>query len=256
MISSQPSHRSTSPPLPPPPSPNPQPPHFCGNFLWTLFVDTFCGHFLGTILRTLFVEFFLHLLWTLFVATSCEHLLWGLFVDTFCGHFLWTHFVYTFCGHFLCKINCSAKIMVNKKHNKKLNLFSSKKHLLWAARINWKFLCPEGVWFNMLFVRLFTLYWVSPCVVLTMTCTTNKRIIVIPWAVKAVTVGKAPPFPYSPLHKSGLDVYNDQNPHWNFSWILELSYQAESFCGWSLHPKTIKIISKHVWMFSTKIDTP
>ena len=46
----------------------------------------------------------------------------------------------------------------------------------------------------MLFVCLFTLYWVSPCVVLTMTCTTNKRIIVIPWAVKAVTVGKAPPF--------------------------------------------------------------
>ena len=39
---------------------------------------------------------------------------------------------------------------------------------------------------------------------------TNKRIIVIPWAVKAVTVGKAPPFPYSPLHKSGLDVYNGE----------------------------------------------
>ena len=61
----------------------------------------------------------------------------------------------------------------------------------------------------MLFVCLFTLYWVSLCVVLTMTCTTNKRIIVIPWAVKDVTVGKAPPFPYSPLHRSGLDVYND-----------------------------------------------
>ena len=37
---------------------------------------------------------------------------------------------------------------------------------------------------------------------------TNKQhIIVISWAVKAVTVGKAPPFPYSPLHRSGLDVY-------------------------------------------------
>ena len=61
---------------------------------------------------------------------------------------------------------------------------------------------------NILFVCLFTLYWVSPCFVPNVTCTTNKRIIVIPWAVKAVTVGKAPPFPYSPLHRSGLDVYN------------------------------------------------
>ena len=26
--------------------------------------------------------------------------------------------------------------------------------------------------------------------------------------VKAVAVGKAPPFPYSPLHGSGMDVYN------------------------------------------------
>ena len=48
----------------------------------------------------------------------------------------------------------------------------------------------------------------SQCVVPTVTCTTNKCIIVIPWTVKAVTVGKAPPFPYSPLHRSGLDVYN------------------------------------------------
>ena len=48
----------------------------------------------------------------------------------------------------------------------------------------------------------------SPCVVLRMTSTTNKRMIVIPRAVKAVTVGKAPPFPYSPLHRSGLDAYN------------------------------------------------
>ena len=46
----------------------------------------------------------------------------------------------------------------------------------------------------MTFVCLFTLYWVSPCLVLTMTCTTNKRIIVIPWTVKAVTASKAPPF--------------------------------------------------------------
>ena len=43
-----------------------------------------------------------------------------------------------------------------------------------------------------------------------MTCTTNKCIIVIPSAVNPVTVGKAPPpFPYSPLHRGGLDVYND-----------------------------------------------
>ena len=62
----------------------------------------------------------------------------------------------------------------------------------------------------------------SLCVVLTMTWTTNKLIIVIPWAVKAVTVGKAPlpPFPYSPLHRSRLDVYNalysclDEIVHW------------------------------------------
>ena len=27
-------------------------------------------------------------------------------------------------------------------------------------------------------------------------------------SVRAVTVGKAPPFPYSPLH-SGVDLYND-----------------------------------------------
>ena len=46
----------------------------------------------------------------------------------------------------------------------------------------------------MLFLCLFTLYWVAPCVVPTITCTTNKRIIVIPWAVKAVTIGKAPCF--------------------------------------------------------------
>ena len=57
---------------------------------------------------------------------------------------------------------------------------------------------PEGVTFNMLFVCLFTLYWVSHCVVPAMTCTTNKRIIVIPWAVKAVTVGKAPPHSLQP----------------------------------------------------------
>ena len=36
---------------------------------------------------------------------------------------------------------------------------------------------------------------------------TNKHIIVIPWAIKAVTVGKATPFPYSPLHSSEIDFY-------------------------------------------------
>ena len=40
-----------------------------------------------------------------------------------------------------------------------------------------------------------------------MTSTTNKRIIFIPLAIKAVIVVKAPPLPYIPLHKSGLDVY-------------------------------------------------
>ena len=38
----------------------------------------------------------------------------------------------------------------------------------------------------------------SPCVVLTVTCTTNKCIIVISWAVKAVTVGRAPPLSLQP----------------------------------------------------------
>ena len=48
------------------------------------------------------------------------------------------------------------------------------------------------IWY---FVCLF-IYTVfsSPCVVPTVTCTTNKCIIVIPWAVKAVTIGMAPPF--------------------------------------------------------------
>ena len=59
-------------------------------------------------------------------------------------------------------------------------------------------MCPEGVTFNILFVCLFKLYSVSPCVVPTMTCTTNKHIIVIPWAVKDVTVGKAPPLSLQP----------------------------------------------------------
>ena len=39
-----------------------------------------------------------------------------------------------------------------------------------------------------------TLYCVTHGVVLIMTCTANKRNIVIPWAVEDVTVGKAPPF--------------------------------------------------------------
>ena len=44
-------------------------------------------------------------------------------VDTFFGHFLWPlfkiFFMDTFCRYFLGTINCSAKIMVNKKHNEK-----------------------------------------------------------------------------------------------------------------------------------------
>ena len=37
---------------------------------------------------------------------------------------------------------------------------------------------------------------------------TNKHIIVNPWAVRAVTVGKASPFPYSPLHWGRMYAYN------------------------------------------------
>ena len=72
--------------------------------------------------------------------------------------------------------NCSAEIMVDKKHIEKQNKFSFQKHLLWAARINWKFLCHEGMRFNMCFFSS-SLYWVSPCVVPIMTLTTNKCII-------------------------------------------------------------------------------
>ena len=55
-------------------------------------------------------------------------------MDPFCGHFsgflLWTFFVDifldNFCLHFLGKSYCLTKIVVNKKHNEKLNKFSSK----------------------------------------------------------------------------------------------------------------------------------
>ena len=43
----------------------------------------------------------------------------------------------------------------------------------------------------------------SPCVVPTLTWTRNKCIFVIPWAVKAVTVGKAPP-PFLTAHYTGV----------------------------------------------------
>ena len=53
----------------------------------------------------------------------------------------------------------------------------------------------------------------------------NKHIIIISWAVKAVTVGKAPPFPYSPLHRSGMYVYNGLPPLLQFSrlWTYQTS---------------------------------
>ena len=61
----------------PPPS-NPQ--HFCGHFLWTLFVDNFFDTFFKNLVWTLFLDFF--------VDTFCRHILWTLFltffVDTFC----------------------------------------------------------------------------------------------------------------------------------------------------------------------------
>ena len=53
------------------------------------------------------------------MTTFCGHFFWTLLLDTFCGHFLTT----LFCVHFLVKINCSPEIMVNKRHNEKLNYF-------------------------------------------------------------------------------------------------------------------------------------
>ena len=86
--------------------------NFCWHALRTNFVDTFYGNFLWTI-------FCGHLL-----LTICVNFFSGFFVvNTFCGHFLWPlfkiFFMDTFCRYFWGTINCSAKIMDNKKHNEK-----------------------------------------------------------------------------------------------------------------------------------------
>ena len=54
---------------------------------------------------------------------------------------------------------------------------------------------------------------------------TTKKNIVIPWAVKAVTIGKAPPFPYATEHKSGLDVHIGQS----LMQELEISPRSEPY---------------------------
>ena len=56
--------------------------------------------------------------------------------------------------------------------------------------------------------------------------TTNKHIIVIPRAVKAVTVAKTPPFPYSPLHTTQewagfLDRDMTVEKGWLISWLQD-----------------------------------
>ena len=94
-------------------------------------------------------------------------------------------------------INCSAEIMVLK------------------AQWKTKFSLPRTTSCEVTQVtdKIYLLMvWQQICWLFSCLCfikQTNKHIIVIPWAVKAVTVGKAPPFPYSPLYKKGLDVYND-----------------------------------------------
>ena len=59
--------------------------------------------------------------------------------------------------------------------------------------------------------------WLNPVMLRKVACllawTTNKCIIIILWSVWAVTAGKAPPFPYSPLH-SGVDLYNGIQHYW------------------------------------------
>ena len=90
------------------------------------------------------------ILWTFFVNPFCGYVLWICFVDNFYGHFcedfylltrftitfLKTLFVDTVYRQVLAIIKYLAKITVIKKLIGKLNLFSSKKPLLWAARIN------------------------------------------------------------------------------------------------------------------------
>ena len=77
---------------------------FCGNLLWTLFVDTFSEHF--------FVYTFCgHFLWKLFVVNFCGQLLWTLFVDTFLGQILLKLFAETFCGHFSFLAFCGQKAL-------------------------------------------------------------------------------------------------------------------------------------------------
>ena len=141
---------------------------FCGQTLWTLSVDT---------------------LWTLF----CGHFLWTTFVDTFSGffpgHFLWTLFLDTFCEHFLGTINCSAEIMVNKSTVKNWIYFLPR-HTSYELPGSTDNFCLMKMWVSTFFLN--AVFNVSMCC--TSTYTTNKHNIVIPWALRAVTVGNVPPF--------------------------------------------------------------
>ena len=82
--------------------------------------------------------------------------------------------------------------MVNKKHNGKIlkqNKKSSQKHLCYyempGATNHFRL---QKVCYSIYFlVCLFKQYSATPCVVTTMTCWTKNYIIVIPWAIKAVT---------------------------------------------------------------------
>ena len=71
---------------------------------------------------------------------------------------------------------------------------------------------------------------------------TNKHIIIIPWAVKAVTVGKAPPFPYSPLHRSGMYVYNGSGLECGY-WMRMLALYLLRTLG--AHRRHLDIIGAH-----------
>ena len=94
-----------------------------------------------------------------------------LFVGKFCGHFLLTLFVEAFCGHFLLTLF--------------LDVYS-------------------GFFVVDTFLDTLRGHFLVTIKFSAMSCTTNKCMVVIPWAVRAVTVGKAHPFLIA--HYTGLKV--------------------------------------------------
>ena len=123
--------------------------------------------------------------WYIFFPSIFVDVLWKIFGHTFCGHFsgqffghiLLTLFVNTFCEPFL-----------------------------WTLFVDTFSFC--------LFVYLCCIEYLHGLYQLEPAHQTNA-LLSFP-ELNAVTVGKAPPLPYSPLHRSGLDV-NNGNKHQNCS---------------------------------------